>query len=67
MYSDSCSSSSLGSGSRSGESGNKGSGHLASEGGIEMEIIPDTREDLMSAYFFPHLMFNYGYLIKFVC
>jgi len=22
---------------------------------------------LMSAYFCPHLMFNYGYLIEFVC
>ena len=24
-------------------------------------------EDMMSAYFRPHLMFNFGYLIEFVC
>jgi len=45
MFSDNGSSSSSGSGNSSGELGNEGSSHLAGEGGIEMEIIVDTRED----------------------
>ena len=28
---------------------------------------PQTNGQVMSAYFCPHLMFNYGYLIEFVC
>jgi len=47
MFSDSDSMSSYDSGSGSERSGDEGSGHLAGEGGIPMEVTLETREDLV--------------------
>jgi len=43
---------------------------MVSIGGMEVLVLVDcgaSANFMMSAYFCPHLMFNSGYLVEFVC